>query len=74
MTNIWSFDQKQVYLQYNSIVVDMKRSIKFSINITEKRLNCSKKCIKQSESVQVNEWLHVLVTSWLKVGLNMYYK
>jgi len=31
MTNIWSFDQKQVYLQYNSIVVDMKRNQKYQI-------------------------------------------
>ena len=26
---IWSFDKKQVYLQYNSIVVDMRRNEKY---------------------------------------------
>jgi len=29
---------------------------------------------KRSENVPVNECLHILVTSWLKVGLNMHYK
>jgi len=36
-------------------------------------LNYSKKWIKQSENAPVNECVHVLVTSWLKVGLNMHF-
>ena len=34
----------------------------------------SKKWIKRSENASVNKCLHVLVTSWLKVGLTMHYK
>jgi len=37
-------------------------------------LNYSKKWIKRNENAPVNECLHVLVTSWLNVGLNMHYK
>ena len=42
---IWSFDQKQVYLQYNYIVVD-KESVDGG------------KWIKRSEKAAVNEYLH----------------
>jgi len=37
-------------------------------------LNYSKKWIKRSENAPVDECMHVLVTSWLKIGLNMHYK
>jgi len=30
--------------------------------------------MKRSENAPVNKCLHVLVTSWLKVGLTMHYK
>jgi len=29
---------------------------------------------RRSENAAVNECMHVLITSWLKVGLNMHYK
>jgi len=31
------------------------------------------KWIKRDENIPVNECMHVLVTSWLNVGLNMHY-